>query len=55
MKQFQGEYLGRLLGGFFKSTGGIVRADGDGFLPDNLPPEWRLSKKARRKHRKAEG
>ncbi|MHA7651858.1 enoyl-CoA hydratase/isomerase family protein [Mycobacterium sp. ML4] len=69
MKQFQGEYMGSLLSGFFESTGANVRADGDDFLlddaigrglggavkanDDNFPPEWRLSKKARRKARKA--
>ncbi|WP_205874762.1 enoyl-CoA hydratase/isomerase family protein [Mycobacterium camsae] len=69
MKQFQGEYMGSLLSGFFESTGGMVRADGDDFLlddaigrglgdavkanDDRYPPEWRLSKKARRKARKA--
>ncbi|MDP7706059.1 MULTISPECIES: enoyl-CoA hydratase/isomerase family protein [unclassified Mycobacterium] len=69
MKQFQGEYLGSLLSGFFESAGGSVRADGDDFQlddainrglgdavranDDKFPPEWRLSKKARRHQRKA--
>ncbi len=30
MKQFQGEYLGSMLGGFFESVGGSVRQDADG-------------------------
>ena len=68
MKQFQGEYMGSLLSGFFESTGGLVRADGAFGLDealqrglgdavkandDQFPPEWRLSKKARRTGRKA--
>lgn len=68
MKQFQGEYMGSMLGGFFESMGGVVRPDGDddftladaidrglgGAVKDNdrnFPPEWRLSKKARREGR----
>ena len=68
VKQFQGEYMGSLLSGFFESTGGLVRADGAFGLDealqrglgdavkandDQFPPEWRLSKKARRTGRKA--
>lgn len=69
MKQFQGEYMGSLLSGFFESTGGSVRADADDLVlgdaigrglgdavktnDDKFPPDWRLSKKARRKDRKA--
>lgn len=69
MKQFQGEYMGSLLSGFFESAGGSARPDGDDFLlddavgrglggavkanDDNFPPEWRLSKGARGKGRKA--
>ena len=30
MKQFQGEYLGSMLSGFFESVGGRVRQDADG-------------------------
>jgi enoyl-CoA hydratase len=30
MKQFQGEYLGSMLGGFFESVGGSARQDADG-------------------------
>ncbi|QLL06811.1 enoyl-CoA hydratase/isomerase family protein [Mycobacterium vicinigordonae] len=64
MKQFQGEYLGSVLSGVFESMGGGMRPDGGTFslaaavdrgladaVKDNdnkFPPEWRLSKKARK-------
>ncbi|OBH89511.1 enoyl-CoA hydratase/isomerase family protein [Mycobacterium sp. E2989] len=64
MKQFQGEYMGSMLSGFFESMGGVVRPDGDDFMlsaavdrglgaavkdnDDKFPPEWRLSKKGRK-------
>lgn len=67
MKQFQGEYLGSVLSGFFESMGGSVRSDdqdlslGDAIEQglgnsvkandDKFPPEWRLSKKARKSAR----
>lgn len=63
MKQFQGEYMGSLLSGFFESVGGGAHPDADDFTLDGaidrgladavkdndakFPPEWRLSKKAR--------
>ncbi|ACC43162.1 enoyl-CoA hydratase/isomerase family protein [Mycobacterium marinum] len=65
MKQFQGEYMGSLLSGFFESMGSGVRADTDDLMLDDaieqglgdavkdndsrFPPEWRLSKKSRAK------
>ncbi|BDB45018.1 MULTISPECIES: enoyl-CoA hydratase/isomerase family protein [Mycobacterium] len=64
MKQFQGEYLGSVLSGVFESMGGGMRSDGGDFAldaaiaqglgdavkanDDRFPPEWRLSKKARK-------
>ncbi|OBK19113.1 enoyl-CoA hydratase/isomerase family protein [Mycobacterium asiaticum] len=64
MKQFQGEYMGSLLSGFFESVGGGAQPDADDFTLDTaidrglgeavknndakFPPEWRLSKKDRR-------
>ncbi len=64
MKQFQGEYLGSMLAGVFESiTGGAQHDSGDLRLGDamdrglsgsvkdndaNFPPEWRLSKAAKR-------
>lgn len=67
MKQFQGEYMGSMLSGFFESMGGVVRPDGDDFMlgdaidrglggavkdnDDKFPTEWRLSKKARKSAR----
>jgi len=63
MKQFQGEYMGSLLGGYFESMGGSIAHDKDdlemhsaldeglsGAVKDNdskFPPEWRLSKSGR--------
>jgi enoyl-CoA hydratase/carnithine racemase len=63
MKQFQGEYMGSLLSGFFESMGSGVQADADDLMLDDaiaqglgaavkdndsrFPPEWRLSKKDR--------
>ncbi len=62
-KQFQGEYLGSLLGSTFESLGGAAARDEDEFdmhagldsglagaVKDNdskFPPEWRLSKSGR--------
>ncbi|MCV7345875.1 enoyl-CoA hydratase/isomerase family protein [Mycolicibacterium rhodesiae] len=62
-KQFQGEYLGSLLGSTFESLGGTAARDEDEFdmhagldsglagaVKDNdskFPPEWRLSKSGR--------
>ncbi len=64
-KQFQGEYLGSLLGSTFESLGGASARDEDEFdmhegldtglagaVKDNdskFPPEWRLSKSGRAK------
>ncbi|QEN13421.1 enoyl-CoA hydratase/isomerase family protein [Mycolicibacterium sp. ELW1] len=64
-KQFQGEYLGSLLGSTFESLGGVAARDEDEFdmhagldsglagaVKDNdskFPPEWRLSKSGRAK------
>jgi enoyl-CoA hydratase/carnithine racemase len=64
-KQFQGEYLGSLLGSTFESLGGAAARDEDEFdmhegldtglagaVKDNdskFPPEWRLSKSGRKK------
>jgi len=64
-KQFQGEYLGSLLGSTFESLGGVAARDEDEFdmheglgtglagaVKDNdskFPPEWRLSKSGRKK------
>jgi enoyl-CoA hydratase/carnithine racemase len=64
-KQFQGEYLGSLLGSTFESLGGAAARDEDEFdmhegldsglagaVKDNdskFPPEWRLSKSGRPK------
>ena len=37
MKQFQGEYLGSMLSGFFESVGGKIRQDADGdFMLDSV-------------------
>ena len=63
-KQFQGEYLGSLLGSTFESLGGAAAHDEDDFdmhsalgeglsgaVKDNdskFPPEWRLSKSGRK-------
>lgn len=63
MKQFQGEYLGSLLSGFFESMGSGVRPDDDDLMlddamdaglntavkdnDDRFPPEWRLSRSKR--------
>lgn len=71
MKQFQGEYLGSLLSGFFESMGSGVRADSDDLMLDDaieqglgaavkdydsrFPPEWRLSKKQRPNRKKKKG
>jgi enoyl-CoA hydratase/carnithine racemase len=68
-KQFQGEYLGSLLGSTFESLGGAAAHDEDDFdmheaLDDGLsgavkdndskfPPEWRLSKSGRKKAKAA--
>jgi enoyl-CoA hydratase/carnithine racemase len=65
MKQFQGEYMGSILGGLFETVGGAARPDGGGLdlddaidtglsaaVKDNdsrFPPEWRLSRSARRR------
>ncbi len=65
MKQFQGEYMGSLLSGFFESMGSGVRADTDDLMLDDaleqglgdavkdndsrFPPGWRLSMKSRAK------
>lgn len=70
MKQFQGEYMGSMLSGFFESMGGAVRPDGDDFMlgeaidrglgaavkdnDDKFPQEWRLSKKGRKSGRAKE-
>jgi crotonobetainyl-CoA:carnitine CoA-transferase CaiB-like acyl-CoA transferase len=67
IKQFQGEWLGSLLSGFFESMGGAVRADSDALMFDDaiasgladtvkdhdakFPPEFRLSKSGRKKKR----
>jgi enoyl-CoA hydratase/carnithine racemase len=64
MKQFQGEYMGSLLGGYFESMGAAIAHDSDdldmhealdeglsGAVKDNdskFPPEWRLSKSGRK-------
>lgn len=64
-KQFQGEYLGSLLGSTSESLGGAAVRDEDEFdmheglgtglagaVKDNdseFPPEWRLSKSGRKK------
>lgn len=64
MKQFQGEYMGSLLGGYFESMGAAIAHDEDdldmhealdeglsGAVKDNdakFPPEWRLSKSGRK-------
>jgi enoyl-CoA hydratase/carnithine racemase len=68
-KQFQGEYLGSLLGSTFESLGGAAAHDEDDFdmhealdgglsgaVKDNdskFPPEWRLSKSGRKKAKAA--
>ena len=65
VKQFQGEYLGSLLSGFFESIGSGVSPDADGMTLDDaiesgltdavkdndnkFPPEFRLSKSGRKK------
>lgn len=68
MKQFQGEYMGSLLSGFFESMGGGVAPDADDLMLDDamqaglntavkdndekFPPDWRLSKSKRKKKKK---
>jgi len=63
MKQFQGEYMGSMLGGLFETINGAAQPDRDDLrfddaidrglntaVKDNdskFPPEWRLSKSAR--------
>jgi enoyl-CoA hydratase/carnithine racemase len=63
MKQFQGEYMGSMLGGLFETINGAAQPDRDDLrfddaidrglntaVKDNdskFPPEWRLSKPAR--------
>jgi enoyl-CoA hydratase/carnithine racemase len=65
VKQFQGEYLGSLLSGFFESMGSAISADGDALMFDDaiesgltdavkdndrkFPPEFRLSKSTRKR------
>jgi enoyl-CoA hydratase len=64
MKQFQGEYMGSMLSGFFESMGGHIQADTDDLMlddainaglgdavkdnDDRFPPDWRLSKSSRK-------
>ena len=70
-KQFQGEYMGSLLGSCFESMGGAAAHDEDEFdmhealdeglagaVKDNdskFPPEWRLSKSGRKKTKADQG
>ncbi|BBX94966.1 enoyl-CoA hydratase/isomerase family protein [Mycobacterium lacus] len=62
-KQFQGEYMGSVLSGFFESMGATIRPDSNDLMldgaieqglgdavkdnDDKFPPEWRLSKSGR--------
>lgn len=65
MKQYQGEYLGSMISGLFETVGGMARPDTNDMMFDEamgrginnavkdndskFPPEWRLSKKARKR------
>jgi enoyl-CoA hydratase len=64
MKQFNGEYMGSMLSGFFESMGSHIQSDGDDLMlgdaieaglsdavkdnDDQFPPEFRLSKSRRK-------